>query len=126
MTPSKPYLINALYEWIADNNCTPHIIVKTDQAGVVVPQEFVQDDQIVFNISMSAVKDLAIEKTFISFSARFGGKSHDVYVPMGSITAVYAKENGQGMAFDISTETYDEPQQPAPPPKGKPSLKVVK
>jgi len=127
MTPSKPYLINGLYEWIADNNCTPHIIVKSNHAGVIAPQEFSQDGKIVFNINMSAVKDLIIDKESISFSARFAGKPHDVYVPMGAILAIYAKENGQGMSFEPSAESAEEsPKEPVPPPKGKPSLKVVK
>lgn len=125
MKSSKSYLINALYEWIVDNKCTPHILVDTTYKNVVVPAGFDSDGQVVLNISMEAANHLFIEKTHISFNASFKGKRHDVIIPMGAILAIYAKENGEGMKFDTSTEVHD-PMPSNKPEKTKPTLTVVK
>lgn len=129
MKSSRPYLLRALYEWIVDNGCTPHIIVDADMPQVDVPQEYVKDGQIVLNLSPTAVIELQLGDDAVSFNGRFGGRPTDVYIPLAAILGIYARENGQGMAF--------EPEDEVPPPSGgasptplrpggKPSLKVVK
>ncbi|WP_271274592.1 ClpXP protease specificity-enhancing factor [Aliamphritea hakodatensis] len=140
MNPSRPYLVRALQEWILDNSCTPHLAVDAHIQGVVVPTQFVQDGQIVLNISPSAVQNLYIDDDGVSFNARFGGVPMNVYVPMVAIMAVYARENGQGMGFGMEpgAELYErqaageadaqaaEPVEEAEEKPKRPSLKVVK
>ncbi len=137
MTPSRPYLVRALNEWILDNQCTPYVLVDASLAGVQVPQDYVNQGQIVLNISPVAVQNLLIDNDGISFNARFGGVPMSVYVPTVAILAIYAKENGQGMVFgteagapdpDDPTPTKTEPEadEPVPSTSGRPSLKVVK
>ena len=135
MSSSRPYLIRALYEWIVDNDCTPYILVDALHEGVMVPQDYVnQEGQVVLNVSPNAVKDYAIDNTGLSFSARFGGVPTDIYVTCSAILGIYAKENQQGMIFDPQVE----PDGP-PPPKGekkqnapsntnskRPNLRIVK
>lgn len=129
MTPKRSYLLNAVYEWIADNGMTPYLLVDADYPGAIVPLEFVNDGQIVLNIGMGAVRHLHVDKAAVSFSARFGGKPMDVYVPMGAALALYAKENGDGLMFPPEDFDFDvddpEPTAPAKPEKGF-TLKVVK
>jgi len=130
MTSSRPYMLRAIYQWILDNQCTPYLLVNANGEGVVVPQDFVQDGQIVLNISEVAVAGLNIDNNFVSFSGRFGGVSQDIWVPVGAVLAIYAKENGQGMLFDPD----DDLPPPSPDDDGpdsgdapkRPSLKVVK
>ena len=100
MTPSKPYVIRAIYDWIVDNNCTPHVLIDAACDGVVVPADYVTDEQIVLNISPTAVVGLHLGNDAISFSGRFGGVPLDVELPMESVLSIYARENGQGMVFD--------------------------
>ena len=100
MKSQRPYLLRALYEWIVDSDTTPYLLVKVTSDEVVVPMEFVQDGQIVLNVSPNAVRDFHIGDDAIGFDGRFGGRSFDVWVPVASIAAIYAKENGQGMMFD--------------------------
>ncbi len=137
MNSSRPYLVRALYEWIVDNNCTPHILVNADYAGVKVPAGFAKDGQIVLNISPSAVRYLQMENAAVSFEGRFGGVPQSLYIPIQALMAIYARENGQGMVFEVDGEDEGEedngPQDDGPsgggePPRpaGRPSLKVVK
>jgi stringent starvation protein B len=101
LTPSistRPYLIRALFDWCNDNSFTPYIAVKVD-SNVQVPKEFVQNGEIVLNISLDATSGLQLGNEFIDFKARFGGVSRQIVVPVGQVVAIYAKENGQGMAF---------------------------
>jgi stringent starvation protein B len=134
MTSSRPYLIRALYEWIVDNNCTPYILVNAEHAQVKVPQGFARDGQIVLNISPSAVRGLQMDNEALSFEGRFGGVAHHLYIPAAAVLAIYARENGQGMVFDLEPPVFDEdgpdddgPSGGEPPrPSGRPSLKVVK
>ena len=100
---TKPYLIRALYEWCTDNGYTPHLAVKV-QGGVRVPMEFVRNGDIVLNVAFSATTALKMDNEAVSFKARFGGVSRDIYVPISTIAAIYANENGQGMAFDVVAE----------------------
>lgn len=134
MTSSRPYLVRALYEWIVDNDLTPHLLVDAEYPGVHVPAGFSSDGQIVLNVSPSAVRHLHMDNEAVSFEGRFGGVPHSLYVPPAAILAIYARENGQGMVFEAEPlpPQDDEPQPPAPPagggprPSGRPSLKVVK
>lgn len=99
MTSHRPYLLRALYEWIADNGLTPHLLVEATQPGVMVPAHAVSDGRIVLNVAERAVSGLDMGNDLIRFSARFGGVSHSVSVPVGAVLAIYARENGQGMAL---------------------------
>ena len=134
---TKPYLIRALYEWCADSGYTPQLLVAVD-GRTRVPPGFVKDGQIVLNISAGATRNLTLENDWIQFSARFGGVSHEISVPVDRVAAIFARENGQGLHFEpVDSEPVDSskpsteislgPPDDAPtPPRGKPSLKVVK
>ena len=139
MTSHRPYLLRALSEWIADNDMTPHLLVDATQPGVQVPPSTVKEGKVVLNIAERAVVRLQIDNASVSFSARFGGVSYPVMVPISAVLAIYARETGQGMALpdDIpgaESATPDDDDTPpttppeAPPPSGKrPSfLRVVK
>ncbi|QXL85485.1 ClpXP protease specificity-enhancing factor [Comamonas sp. NLF-1-9] len=97
---TRPYLIRALHEWCSDNGLTPYVVVQVDDS-VHVPQEYVSRGEIVLNISDEATSALQISNDFIVFKARFGGKPRDISVPIGRVSAIYARENGQGMAFPV-------------------------
>ena len=137
MTSHRPYLLRALNEWIADNGMTPHLLVDATRPGVHVPAQAVSDGKVVLNIAERAVARLAIDNDTVTFTARFGGVSHPVSVPVAAILAIYARETGQGMALpDDSgpTDTGDEPptppsdpggDEPAPPRRGG-HLRIVK
>lgn len=99
MTPSKPYLIRALYEWILDNNCTPYVTVDTIFPNVSVPTEYIQDNSITLDISPSASSNLLINNETLTCSARFGGVAVELYIPIPSITAIFSQETSQGMGF---------------------------
>ena len=124
MTSSRPYLVRAIHEWIVDNSLTPQLIVDAEAEGVQVPTDYVRDGKIVLNISSTAVRKLLLENDWVSFSARFAGKPFNILVPMRAVVAVYAAENGVGMAFQAE-EQDDEP--PTPDDQSpKPTLRVVK
>lgn len=99
--PSRPYLLRALYDWVLDNDMTPHIAVDARVVGVQVPEQFVQDGQITLNIAPGAVQGLLIDDQGISFSARFGGVPMNVYAPMVAVLALFTRENGMGMGFGM-------------------------
>lgn len=135
---TKPYLLRALYEWCCDSGLTPHIAVVVD-AHTQVPREFVRDGQIVFNIGPDATNRLQIGNERIEFAARFSGVAREIIIPIGNVSAIYARENGAGMAFEVDASTgaeealeagevTDEPEPPAPPtpPAGRPHLQRVK
>ncbi|MCY1261794.1 Stringent starvation protein B [compost metagenome] len=134
MNSSRPYLVRALYEWIVDNGCTPHILVNADYPGVKVPPGYASDGQIVLNVSPTAVRHLQMDNEAVSFEGRFGGVAQRLYIPSPAVMAVYARENGQGMVFDLEPpvpsddeEMLDDgPSDEPPRPSGRPSLKVVK
>jgi stringent starvation protein B len=147
MNPSRPYIARALYEWILDNDCTPHLMVDADMPNVVVPRQFVQDGQIVLNVLPSAVRNFTMGDSEIVFSARFGGVPMQVQVPYAALIAIFAKENAMGMGFGMepgadcyerlqpvgvdAEEEDDSPEPPRPSAvrklrSGRPSLKVVK
>ena len=97
-TSTRPYLIRALYEWCTDNNLTPYVAVQVDES-VEVPREYVKNGEIVLNIGFDATSSLALGNDYIEFKARFGGTAREIKVPIDRVTAIYARENGQGMAF---------------------------
>lgn len=114
MTPSRPYMLNAIWEWIMDNKLTPYIVVDASVNYVSVPEQYInKDGRIILNISESAARSLLINNDAVSFSARFSGLVHDIYIPMKAISAIYAKENGRGMSFP--EDEYDDIN-PDPPP----------
>lgn len=99
LSSTKPYLVRALYEWILDNGLTPHLLVDAQYPGTQVPQEFVQEGQIVLNLAPSAVRNLALGNDLIQFGARFGGVARDLYIPADAVLGIFARENHQGMVF---------------------------
>lgn len=119
MSPTKPYFVRALYDWIVDNGCTPYLLVDASVDDCVVPAQFVRDGMIVLNLAPAAVKALELGNAYVMFSARFGGVSHDITVPLAAIRAIYAKENGRGLAFeDEAQAAVDSAAQPAAPSTG--------
>lgn len=134
MLSTRPYLIRAINEWACENDLTPHLLVNALEAGVVVPTQFINDDQIVLNISPTAVQDIELGNEWILFSARFSGQPMNVEVPVSAVLAIYARENGQGIFFP---EEDDAPEpdkdngdtivhKAAAKKQEKPRLKVVK
>ena len=129
---TRPYLIRAIHEWGCDNGFTPSLAVAVD-ASVQVPREFVKDGEIVLNTSYDATGNLRLGNDFIEFKARFGGVAREIQVPVDHVLAIYARENGQGMAFPPpereSAQAQSEqqpPLEPPPPGSGRPALKRVK
>jgi stringent starvation protein B len=106
-TSTKPYLLRAIYEWCTDNGYTPYLAAMVD-GQTRVPREFVKNGEIVLNISFSATSGLKMDNDFIHFSARFGGVSREISVPVENVVAIYARENGQGMAFEVSKPSVKE------------------
>ncbi|RKF15965.1 ClpXP protease specificity-enhancing factor [Alginatibacterium sediminis] len=150
MTPNRPYLLRAFMDWLLDNDLTPHLVVNALWPDADVPHQFIQDGQIVLNIAPSAVAAFEMDLNAVSFNARFGGVPTNVYVPMGAVLAIYARENGAGTVFDAEpfyqkmideadsgkatpsiAPSAEEPidkdsPEPEKPKKGKPSLRVIK
>ncbi len=128
MNSSRPYIMRALYEWIVDNDLTPYVLVDASIADVMVPQQFVKDNQIVLNISPDAVVDLSISNQAVAFNGRFGGVATDVFVPIAAVVGIYARENGQGMVFDPEEVVSGPDETPPEPgkPERRPALKIVK
>ncbi|WP_200796893.1 ClpXP protease specificity-enhancing factor [Vibrio quintilis] len=154
MTPRRPYMLRAFYDWLLENDLTPHLVVDATLPGVRVPVEFIRDGQIILNIAPRAVGHLELGNDAITFHARFGGAPHSVIVPLYAVQAVYARENGAGTMFEpedayvrqienadeepgglvrVDTDmeesslsvSEDDGSEPSRP-KGKPSLRVIK
>ena len=137
LTPTRPYLARAIYEWICDNQLTPYLLVDATQSYVKVPTQHIKDGQIVLNIVPHAVHQFQMDNDAIFFSARFGGVPQEIYVPMSAVLGIYSRENGQGLFFDPKeyegqTSTEDalpEVEQDQPEKtdenKKKPSLRVL-
>lgn len=120
MTSMQPYLLRAFYDWIVDNGLTPYMLVNAEYEDVAVPQQYVENGQIILNLSPTAVQNLILDNDLVSFSARFSGQPFSVYVPIEATLGIYAKENGKGMFFqDESPEK--EPEKPT-----KSNFKLVK
>jgi stringent starvation protein B len=154
MTPKRPYLLRAFYEWIVDNNMTPYITVDATADEVSVPRQHVKDGRIVLNISPTAVRDFVMDNDAVSFSARFNGAAFYVYCPIYSVLAVYSRETQEGASFPpeeyahkapslsavstgsdeeaLDSEQLDSSETPPPPKpdkpasKSRPNLRVVK
>ena len=104
MTSTRPYIIRAFDEWIADNNYTPHIVVDAEYPGVNVPQEYIEDGRIVLNIAMTAVQGLQLDNDAVSCQLRFGRSTIHVYIPVPAVLAVYAQEDGRVMVIQELSE----------------------
>jgi stringent starvation protein B len=119
-TSTRPYLIRALHDWCTDNGFTPYVAVFVDET-VQVPVEYVKNREIVLNVSFEATSGLQLGNEFIEFKARFGGVPRDILVPVDRVVAIYARENGQGMAFPVPIEapatSATPPPEPAPEPR---------
>lgn len=139
MSSSRGYLMRAIYEWIVDNECTPYVLVDAELENVDVPEAYVQDGRIVLNVAPRAVMNLDISNESLSFSARFSGVENFIFVPLPAVIGIYARENGQGMLFEVE-EDFEPPVPPDGDGEGpdaggpdstrpqvkKPSLKIVK
>lgn len=108
MTPRRPYLLRAFYDWLLDNQLTPHLVVDVMRPDVQVPMEFARDGQIVLNIAPRAVGNLQLGDDEVTFNARFGGVPRQVLVPMAAVLAIYARENGAGTLFEPEAKYEDE------------------
>lgn len=134
LSPTRPYLTRALYEWICDNQLTPYLLVDATKKDTMVPVQYVQDGQIVLNIAPHATHALHMSNDAITFSARFGGVSQNLYIPFSAVLGIYARENGQGMFYDPeeyadinndqnALKLNDQEQQEQP--KKKPGLRLL-
>ncbi|TKR30995.1 ClpXP protease specificity-enhancing factor [Luteimonas gilva] len=125
MTSHRPYLLRALYEWIADNGMTAHLLVDATHAGVQVPPSAVKEGKVVLNIAARAVAGLELGNEAVSFTARFGGVSQQVWVPVAAVLAIYARETGQGMALpeDVGGPAPDDEPPSPPSPEDDPAAK---
>jgi stringent starvation protein B len=103
LTSTKPYMIRAIHEWCVDNQLTPHLLVEVS-AQTKVPMAYVKDGEIVLNLNFSATKDLHFTNEAVTFSARFSGVSNNLYVPISAVKGIFARENGQGMFFEVLPE----------------------
>ncbi|PWF55203.1 ClpXP protease specificity-enhancing factor [Massilia glaciei] len=122
---TKPYMLRAIYEWCTDSGFTPYLAVKVD-AATTVPMEYVKKGEIVLNISFGATSGLKMDNDAIRFNARFGGVSRELYVPVHNVLAIYANENGQGMAFEVTETAAEKPQAGAAPAvEAAPALSAV-
>lgn len=127
MTPLKLYLLRAVYDWAVENGFTPHLVVDASHPGVHVPSASVQEGKIVLNVSPRAVQRFELNEQAVTFSARFGGKPFEIECPIPAVRAVYARENGQGVAFPEAEESPGpDSNSPAPAPRKGPVLKRVK
>jgi stringent starvation protein B len=126
MTSLKPYLIRSIYEWIVDNDLTPHLLVDAENSLAILPQQFIEDGKIVLNIKPQAVQGLTLGNEEIQFNARFSGKPMHIVTPIAAVMAIYAKENGKGMIFDQEDEGSDKTPPPENIPPTRPTLRVVK
>ena len=135
MTSNRPYLLRAMYEWIADNGLTPYILVDANAPGVKVPKSAVKDGRVVLNVAARAVAQLELGADHVRFMARFSGVSQAVEAPIAAVLAIYAQENGQGMMFPAENQPPTQPPSSTdtesaapvePAPKKGPHLRVVK
>lgn len=156
MTSNRPYLLRAMYDWLVDNDCTPHIVVNAYHNGVSVPQQYVSKGQIVLNIAPRAITNFVMDNDAVAFTTRFGGVPTEIFVPTMAILGIYARENGQGMMFPeedmpssesegaigpaedrvakplsdkprpTSVSSSSKPKRSTTGNKGKPSLKIIK
>ncbi len=140
LTPTKSYMVRAIHEWCLDNALTPHLAVIVN-ANTIVPKAYVKDGEIVLNLSYTATKDLHLDNEAVTFSARFAGAPQNLYVPMDAVRGIFARENGQGMFFELAEQKEmpgleagkdqpknadDRPREPEELKKKRPNLTIVK
>lgn len=133
MTSVKPYFVQALHEWITDNGLTPLVVVDAAYKGVRVPEHVIEEGKVVLNVSYDATQNLQMDDELLTVNARFSGVSHAIIIPMESISAIYARENGKGMMFDVEHDELDEKEVSSaaseelkePAESKKPHLKLV-
>ncbi|MDA1342277.1 MAG: ClpXP protease specificity-enhancing factor [Proteobacteria bacterium] len=125
MTPLKPYLIRSVYEWIVDNDLTPHLLVNAETNKGNLPTSYIEDGKIILNMRPQAIDTLSLGNEFIEFNAKFSGRPVQIAASVSAVMAIYAKENGKGLVFDQENNDDDEPP-PEQAPPNKPSLRVVK
>lgn len=131
LSPTKPYMVRAIHEWCVDNGLTPHLLVEVD-AQTRVPIAYVKNGEIVLNINYTATQGLQVDNEAITFSARFGGVPQNLYIPMHAVKGIFARENGQGMFFEVAvdataqTQTSVVTQQAEKKEVKKPTLTIVK
>ena len=101
---TKPYILRALYDWAIDSGYTPHIVVWVNEK-TQVPMQYVRDNEIVLNIGPTAARNLMIDDEWVNFAARFNGVSHDIWIPVGHVSSIFARESGEGMGFDVEPLT---------------------
>lgn len=104
MTPTTPYLIRAIFDWVVDNDMTPHVLVAAHSEGVQVPTQYAENGVIILNVSPTAVRDLELGNDAIEFKARFAGTPYSISVPIAAVKAIYARENGQGIVLSEHKE----------------------
>ncbi len=134
LSPTRPYMARAIYEWLCDNQLTPYLLVDATQPNTMVPEQFIQDGQITLNLAPHAIHALNMSNDAITFSARFGGVSRNLYIPFSAVLGLYARENSQGLFFDpseyqhiqnnedaLKSSTEEKPEQP----KKKSSLRLL-
>ena len=133
-TGTKPYLLRALYEWCVDNGQTPHIVAWVNE-HTRVPMQYVRENEIVLNIGPTASHNLNIDNEWVNFSARFNGVAHDIWIPVGHVVSIFARESGEGMGFEVEPYQPENPTQEQIPQseskdtesaKPKKGLKLVK
>ena len=133
-TGTKPHLIRALYEWCVDNGQTPHIVAWVNE-HTRVPMQYVRENEIVLNIGPTASHNLNIDNEWVNFSARFNGVAHDIWIPVGHVVSIFARESGEGMGFEVEPYQPENPTQEQIPQseskdtesaKPKKGLKLVK
>lgn len=133
---TKPYLLRALHDWCTDNGYTPHIVVQVDE-NTAVPTAHVQDGQITLNVGLLATNQLNLGNDYIEFQARFNGVTEDIFVPVAAVSAIFARETGAGMGFEVSasapyatdsstSSTSTDNDKPKDPPSGGSHLRIVK
>ncbi len=127
MTPLKPYLIRSLYEWIVDNEMTPYLLVDAQHPDAILPEAFIENNQIVLNVRPEAIQNLSLGDEDVEFNTRFSGRPMHIIAPVNAILAIYAKENGQGMVFDPNEEESSNiPPNDKKPTNKRPQLRIVK
>jgi len=126
LSSQKPYFIRAVFDWLMDNNLTPHLSVDASYPDTQIPDEYVNDGKIVMNIAADAVRNFHVDNDWISFSARFGGKPMEIFIPIAAVMGIYAQENNEGLFFTADTAPAPEPPTPTSDTKKAHKLTVVK
>ena len=125
ISSTKPYLIRGIYDWCIDSNLIPYVIAKII-SGVRVPKNYIKNNEIILNLSLESTNKLIFDNDFISFSARFEGKNHDIFLPIESIVGIYSKENNEELFFEVDENTIEKKSKKIKQKTKKPHLSLVK